>query len=354
MTTEKTLATDGYYHYIYKITIPETGQYYYGQHSIPKDTITDNYMGSGVELNKIYELSGYTCAKKEICMYAESFEELDKLEKEIIGSLYKSDPLCLNKISGGRSAGLYESRKLGGISVQKKIKESGRNIYLEWYNKLSDEEKKALHKKSSDSLKIYWKTHVHNWKGKKHKPSTIEKMKGPKPQICGEKNGNYGHHWIWHPIYKISFSVSESLYWEYISRGWISGRKFVKISDEGRKRMGESAKKNIGSKRITNGVIDKLLKENDVMPDGFHYGTCKKGKNISEKHKNTIKLIQKELKDKKYIELKPMLEVYEKYGFDKVVEVFNYKYTRNNLVQQFKKYIPYPEYIPNKNTRRFK
>ena len=47
-----------------------------------------------------------------------------------------------------------------------------------------------------------------------------------------------------------------------------------------------------------------------------------------------------------------MLDIYETEGFDAVVLKFNYRYTRNNLVQQFKKYIP--EYVPNKHTKNTK
>lgn len=312
MTTEKTLATDGYYHYIYKITIPETGQYYYGQHSLKAETYIDNYMGSGTDLNKIYELSGFNCASKEICMYADSFEELDQLENDIIGDKYKTDPLCLNKVPGGRSTGLRESRVLGGIAAQKKNRQLNRNIFKDWYDTLSLEEKEKFRKQISNVLKEYYKTHKSTWLGKHHSADTIKKMQKPKPMICGENNGNYGNHWIYNNTYRLSISVPDILFWDYIAEGWIKGRK-IKF-------------------------------DNDYIPH-------KEKVRIKKEKKLKIK---KELNQNKYLELKEILKVYEKYGFDKVVEVFNYKYTRNNLVQQFKKYIPYPEYIPNKNTRRFK
>lgn len=47
-----------------------------------------------------------------------------------------------------------------------------------------------------------------------------------------------------------------------------------------------------------------------------------------------------------------MLEVYETEGFEAVAVKFNYKFTRNNLVQAFKTYIP--EYVPNVHTRQTK
>lgn len=44
-----------------------------------------------------------------------------------------------------------------------------------------------------------------------------------------------------------------------------------------------------------------------------------------------------------------MYEEFKKNEFAGVVEKFNYKYTRNNLIMAFKKYIP--EYIPAKCNR---
>lgn len=53
---------------------------------------------------------------------------------------------------------------------------------------------------------------------------------------------------------------------------------------------------------------------------------------------------------RKYNELKQMLDTYETEGFDAVVLRYNYHFSRNNLVQLFKKYIP--EYVPNTHTKR--
>ena len=44
-----------------------------------------------------------------------------------------------------------------------------------------------------------------------------------------------------------------------------------------------------------------------------------------------------------------MYEEFKKNEFAGVVEKFNYKYTRNNLIMAFKEYIP--EYIPAKCNR---
>lgn len=118
------LCSDGKYRYIYKITISSTQQYYYGQHT--SILSNDCYMGSGIELKKIYDLSGYTIANKEICCYAESEDQLNQLEAEYIGTKYKDDPLCLNKVPGGyykRDDNIkHEVAKLGGKALAYKLK----------------------------------------------------------------------------------------------------------------------------------------------------------------------------------------------------------------------------------------
>ena len=118
------LCSDGKYRYIYKITISSTQQYYYGQHT--SILSNDCYMGSGIELKKIYDLSGYTIANKEICCYAESEDQLNQLEAKYIGTKYKDDPLCLNKVPGGyykRDDNIkHEVAKLGGKALAYKLK----------------------------------------------------------------------------------------------------------------------------------------------------------------------------------------------------------------------------------------
>lgn len=104
-------------------------------------------------------------------------------------------------------------------------------------------------------------------------------------------------------------------------------------------------------KWINNGLIEKQIDLNDSLPDGFEYGKIK-GKKLSQFAMKQRREKQQILKEQQYNILKPMLDIYETEGFQSVVQKFNYKYSRNNLVMQFKKYIP--EYVPNKHTKNTK
>lgn len=167
MKNEKYLCNDKKYRYIYKITILPTNQYYYGQHTLKSDD-TDFYMGSGSELNKIYELSGFNIANKEICCYAESDDELNFLEKQFIGTKYKDDPLCLNKISGGnykRTDKLkHEVASLGGKALSLKLKSD--KIFAKKYSitqsigNINTWKNQKYRKNRINGLKRFWKNHT--------------------------------------------------------------------------------------------------------------------------------------------------------------------------------------------------
>lgn len=92
-------------YYIYKITLLKgnlEGHYYIGKHKTDKEN--DYYCGSGVIVKDYYKKYGKkkgVTFTKEILEYNPSEEVNNHREKEIIGDLYKTDPLCLNLKYGG-------------------------------------------------------------------------------------------------------------------------------------------------------------------------------------------------------------------------------------------------------------
>lgn len=96
------------HHYIYKITClcgNLKGHYYYGKHSTLKDdALNDGYYVGGVILRNYYKAYppeiGVTITK-EIIEYNDTIESNSTREKQIIGDLWKTDPLCLNRKKGG-------------------------------------------------------------------------------------------------------------------------------------------------------------------------------------------------------------------------------------------------------------
>ena len=84
-------------------------------------------------------------------------------------------------------------------------------------------------------------------------------------------------------------------------------------------------------------ILDQKQNEELFQPNPKHM------KNLKEMMRK-----RNSMKKEMYEKLKPMLNVFETLGFNEVINQFNYTYTRNNLVQLFKRYIP--EYIPNTHT----
>ena len=124
------------------------------------------------------------------------------------------------------------------------------------------------------------------------------------------------------------------------------------MSKESREKCRVASQKQIRYYYVNNGSIEKHIAINETIPEGFQRGRLK-GKTWKSKTSKDKRIARSQrLRDKRYQELKPMLEVYETEGFEAVVLKFNYKFTRNNLVQAFKKYIP--EYVPNVHTNQTK
>jgi len=84
-------------HFVYKWTNNTTGEYYIGKHSGTED---DGYIGSG-KLFKIKYFKDPENWERQILHYASSSNGALYAEKNYLGELYKSDPLCLNLIAGG-------------------------------------------------------------------------------------------------------------------------------------------------------------------------------------------------------------------------------------------------------------
>lgn len=86
------------YHYVYKVTFNLTNEYYIGKHSSILES--DNYRGSGVVLKE--KISNDEPFTFEILKYYDSSKEAYEGEKTLISDLWKNDPLCLNKVPGGK------------------------------------------------------------------------------------------------------------------------------------------------------------------------------------------------------------------------------------------------------------
>lgn len=338
------------YYLIYQITNNINGKIYIGQHQTYD--INDGYMGSGVHLQRSIQKYGIENFSKTILFQCSSLEEMNQKEAELVNEEFVKRDDTYNVIVGGSNgswqkihdAGLH---KLGGVNAMAKLKVSNQTPWSKFWNSLTDEEKIEWKKQHPTAMK----SHFPSWKGKHHTEETKLKMsKSKKGTGCGSDNSIYGYHWIHNDELKMRICIPEDLlYWDYIASGWINSRG-CHLTDEQRQKC-RSININKHFKWINNGLIEKQIDLNDSLPNGFEYGKIK-GKKLSQFVMKQRREKQQILKEQQYNILKPMLDIYETEGFQSVVQKFNYKNTRNNLVQQFKKYIP--EYIPNKHTKNTK
>lgn len=176
-------------HYIYKITLlcgELKDHYYIGKHSSKYENW--KYYGSGLVLQNYYKKHGRIEGEtftKEILEYNSSSEENFEREKEILGDLWKTDPMCINLCAGGRGP------------TGHKVSEEARNKMSYWGGKKMSEETR---KKMSESHKGVPKTPEHikhaadARRGKKVKPYPRSKEwnKHISESHMGEKNPMYG------------------------------------------------------------------------------------------------------------------------------------------------------------------
>lgn len=210
------------FHFTYKTTNLINGRYYLGMHSTNR--IDDGYLGSGKRL--YYELNKYgrDNFKFEILEHFNSREELVQAEINLITEHDLKNPNCLNMSPGGS----------GGIRGEEHYNSfvKGPKNTTPWIKKMEElksnpEWNKWQRNLITKGLRDYFKTSEGNFKGKKHSPETIEKMKqSHKGAGKGEKNSQYGTCWITDEY------VNKKVYrGDIIPEGWRLGRKLKNGND---------------------------------------------------------------------------------------------------------------------------
>jgi hypothetical protein len=204
------------YHFTYKTTNLINGRYYLGMHSTNR--IDDGYLGSGKRL--YYELNKYgrDNFKFEILKQFSSREELVQAEISLIDEKVLKDQNCLNLKQGGTGGNVGKGEEhLGGDCW------AAANRY--WNTEEGKKRKpeigrQAQKRQVEKGLHKTWKD-TYSWKGKKHTPETIEKMKeSKKNQGKGIENSQYGTCWI-----TDEYSNKKIYKGDHIPEGWRLGRK---------------------------------------------------------------------------------------------------------------------------------
>lgn len=264
------------YHYFYKITNNINGHFYYGVHNT--NDLDDGYMGSGKRLHIAYKKYGIDNFTKEIIRFFDTAEDAFNYESEIVTEKLVDDPNCYNLCTGGKSgcSNMVIVRDMNGniFGVTKEdpryisgelipygfgqernwlkkyflAKDSYGNIY-----RITNEDPRYLSgklvgitknmvsviDKDGNKLFISSEEYYNNpkyktgelktiWTGRKHKQSTIEKMKETFKKTGhqkGSKNSGYNTCWIYNMELKKSIKIKRSELNQYLSTGWVAGRK---------------------------------------------------------------------------------------------------------------------------------
>lgn len=208
------------FYIIYKITNKVNGKVYIGKHQT--ENVDDGYMGSGKLIKRAIDKHGIENFEKEILFKFSTEEEMNAKERELVTEDFCSRNDTYNLCPGGQ--GGFGFINLNGKSINtftdSKIQIMASKKGTEALSKLNNdgEWKKTHSLATSNGLKEKWKNDGHPWKGRKHTPETIAKMKKPKNVM--ENNPNFGKMWI-------TNGVDNKMIKRYadIPDGWRKGRK---------------------------------------------------------------------------------------------------------------------------------
>jgi hypothetical protein len=107
-----------------------------------------------------------------------------------------------------------------------------------------------------------------------------------------------------------------------------------------------------GTKWITNLVEEKKINKNLPIPEGWYIGRKSKYEILKRNQEETLLKKQEHelMRENARKELRALYEIYNKYGFNKLVEMTSYAYSSQNLVAAFKRHLP--EFVPQNGKRR--
>jgi hypothetical protein len=209
------------YYYVYQIENIINGKIYIGKHST--SDLDDGYMGSGVLLNKAIKKYGIENFRKIILQVFDSGKDALAYEKELVTEEFLSRDDVYNLNLGGR--GSWRAANLN--YPKEKRAENGRKTLEKlradpaWRLRKAEIDRESLRK-----LREEGRIKVPDWTGKKHREETKRKI-GQSNSIAqrGERNSQFGKVWITNLEEKVSTRVPKDELEDWLSKGWIKGRK---------------------------------------------------------------------------------------------------------------------------------
>lgn len=211
------------YHIIYKITNLTNDMYYVGAHSTIN--LTDDYMGSGPEIKKAIINEGKGNFRKDIISSHDTEEEMYAAERRIVDKAMVADKNTYNLTTGGRGSWPENAGINGRLKIEQ-LRENDPEWLKRKNKKLSEagrRNKRALgYKHTKDAKRKISKVQ----KGREH---TKEQNKNHSKTMKGNTHTR-GRTWICHPQLKQTKVINSQNIPQYLTQGWIKGRKHTKLT----------------------------------------------------------------------------------------------------------------------------
>lgn len=211
------------YYTIYKITNIVNSKIYIGQHKT--DDLNDEYMGSGLRLNRAIKKYGLDNFIKEILYVFDNEEDMNSKEKELVNEEFVKLKTTYNICIGGQGGFSYinsnnmimnnemrsNSGKIGGNihKIKMQINLDYRKYRIDIFNK---------------TCRTTPKDYNFPFKNKKHKEETKKKIgENSSKHQQGCNNSQYGTCWVTNGFRVMKIKKEE--YDSYIANGYRKGRK---------------------------------------------------------------------------------------------------------------------------------
>lgn len=241
---------------IYKTTNLVNGKVYIGQHLCQDDTF-DGYLGSGTKLKSAIKHYGRRNFKRETLRVCDNQRQLDAWELIYIKKFHAVEHGRGYNILPGTSNEFGSGSPMKIPEVAKKVSKSLKKTYRD-----HPEIAKRIHQRRQIKLKTT-----------DYKERISKTLRG---RYAGDKNPNYGNKWTEsqkaHQRAKMIGRYDGDKNPNYGKRWDSSKRKKMSERLRAAYEAGTVVNPMSGKKRITNGIVNKVLPIGDPLPEGFWYG----------------------------------------------------------------------------------
>ncbi len=201
---------------IYKITNLINNKIYIGKHQTP-NIDDDNYMGSGKLLKHAISKYGIQNFKREILFVFDTEEEMNSKEAELVTEEFCARLDSYNLCPGGHGGfGFINQNGLQGFKAGSKknpdLVKAATIKRMRTVSSFTPQKVAEINDKISDGVNKYYETNSGHFAGKRHTSDTIRKMKcAAKNRGLGRNNSQFGTRWITDGIVNKKIKVDECI-----------------------------------------------------------------------------------------------------------------------------------------------